>query len=73
MIGHRPVYDQDHKDFRASVRRFFDREIAPHFQAWEETGIVDRDLWFKAGQAGMLCPSCPRSTAAPVTSASTRS
>ncbi|HEX4094975.1 MAG TPA: acyl-CoA dehydrogenase family protein [Trebonia sp.] len=59
MIGHRPVYDQDHKDFRASVRRFLDREIAPHFQAWEEAGIVDRDLWFKAGQAGMLCPQLP--------------
>jgi acyl-CoA dehydrogenase len=59
VIGHRPVYDQDHKDFRASVRRFLDREIAPHFQAWEEAGIVDRDLWFKAGQAGMLCPQLP--------------
>ncbi len=59
MIGHRPVYDQDHKDFRASVPRFLDREIAPHFQAWEEAEIVDRDLWFKAGQAWMLCPQLP--------------
>ena len=59
MIGHRPVYDQDHKDYRASVRRFLDREIAPHFQRWEEAGIVDRDLWLRAGQAGMLCPQVP--------------
>jgi alkylation response protein AidB-like acyl-CoA dehydrogenase len=59
MIGHRPVYNQDHKDFRASVRRFLDREIAPHFRAWEEAEIVDRDLWTKAGQAGMLCPQLP--------------
>jgi len=59
VIGHRPVYDQDHKDFRASVRRFLDREIAPHFQAWEEAGIVDRDLWLRAGRAGMLCPQVP--------------
>jgi alkylation response protein AidB-like acyl-CoA dehydrogenase len=59
MIGHRPVYDQDHKDFRASVRRFLEREIAPYFEAWEEAEIVDRDLWTKAGQAGMLCPQLP--------------
>jgi acyl-CoA dehydrogenase len=59
VIGHRPVYDQDHKDFRASVRRFLDQEIAPYFQDWEEAGIVDRDLWSKAGQAGMLCPQVP--------------
>jgi alkylation response protein AidB-like acyl-CoA dehydrogenase len=59
VIGHRPVYDQDHKDFRATVRRFLDREIAPHFQAWEEAGIVDRDLWLRAGRAGMLCPQVP--------------
>jgi acyl-CoA dehydrogenase len=59
VIGHRPVYDQDHKDFRASVRRFLDREITPYFQAWEEAGIVDRDLWLRAGRAGMLCPQVP--------------
>jgi alkylation response protein AidB-like acyl-CoA dehydrogenase len=59
MIGHRPVYNQDHKDFRASVRRFLEREIAPYFEAWEEAEIVDRDLWTKAGQAGMLCPQLP--------------
>jgi acyl-CoA dehydrogenase len=59
MIGHRPVYNLDHKDFRTSVRRFLDREIAPHFQAWEEAEIVERELWTKAGQAGMLCPQLP--------------
>jgi len=59
VIGHRPVYTQDHKDFRASVRRFLDQEIAPHFEAWEEASIVDRDLWFRAGEAGMLCPQVP--------------
>jgi alkylation response protein AidB-like acyl-CoA dehydrogenase len=59
VIGHRPVYEQDHKDFRASVRRFLEKEIAPNFEAWEEASIVDRDLWVKAGEAGMLCPQVP--------------
>ena len=52
MIGHRPVYDLDHKDFRESVRRFLGREIAPYFEAWEAAEIVDRSLWAKAGRAG---------------------
>jgi acyl-CoA dehydrogenase len=59
VIGQRPVYDQDHQDFRASVRRFLDKEIAPHFDDWEQASIVDRSLWLKAGQAGMLCPQVP--------------
>jgi len=56
VIGHRPVYNQEHKEFRASVKRFLDKEIAPHFEAWEEASIVDRSLWNRAGGAGMLCP-----------------
>lgn len=59
MIGHRPVYDDDLKLFRRSVKRFLEQEIAPNFEAWEEASIVDRDLWNKAGEAGMLCPQIP--------------
>jgi len=55
----RPVYTRDHDDFRASVRRFIEREIAPNFARWEEAAIVDRDLWYRAGEAGMLCPQVP--------------
>ena len=55
----RPVYTRDHEDFRASARRFVQREVAPHFERWEAAEIVDRDLWRRAGQAGMLCPQVP--------------
>jgi len=45
--------------FRSSVRKFIDKEIAPFHKQWEEEGIVPRDLWLKAGEAGMLCCTIP--------------
>jgi acyl-CoA dehydrogenase len=45
--------------FRESVRRFFAREFVPHLDRWEEQGIVDRDMWTKCGDAGLLCPTVP--------------
>jgi alkylation response protein AidB-like acyl-CoA dehydrogenase len=59
VLPSRAVYGQDHEDFRASARRFVEREIAPSFERWEEASIVDRDLWLRAGEAGMLCPQLP--------------
>lgn len=40
--------------FRASVRRFVDREIAPHVDAWDEAGTFPRELYAKAAEAGLL-------------------
>jgi acyl-CoA dehydrogenase len=59
MRNNRRVYDQEHQLFRESIERFIRREVAPHFQRWEQNGIVDRTLWEKAGQAGFLCPQVP--------------
>ena len=55
----RAAFTADHEQFRDSVRRFFDRELTPHLERWEEEGIVDRDLWTKCGEAGLLCPTVP--------------
>src|ERR1700730_14117863 len=49
----------EHQAFRDTVRRFVDREIAPHHAQWEKDGVVSRDLWNKAGAAGLLCPAIP--------------
>ena len=59
MLPHRPIYDQEHTLFRDTVRRFAADEIAPHFQRWEEAGIVDRAYWTKGGATGLLCPVVP--------------
>ena len=31
----------------------------PHHAEWEKAGAVSRELWLKAGEAGLLCPSVP--------------
>jgi alkylation response protein AidB-like acyl-CoA dehydrogenase len=59
MLPHRAVYDPEHQDLRATVRRFAQAEIAPHFARWESAGLVDRDYWTKGGAAGLLCPQVP--------------
>ena len=55
----RTIFSSDHEAFRDSFRRFMEREIAPHHEAWEEQGYVDRDLWHKAGANGFLCMTMP--------------
>jgi acyl-CoA dehydrogenase len=44
---------------RDTVRRFFAEEVAPHEQRWDKQQHVDRALWSKAGEIGLLCPSVP--------------
>ena len=43
--------------FRASVRRFVEREIAPQAAAWDEAGTFPRELYAKAADAGVP-PRC---------------
>ena len=45
--------------FRDAVRRFVDTEIVPHQEKWRKQQHVDRDLWRKAGQLGMLLADIP--------------
>ncbi|WP_340151343.1 acyl-CoA dehydrogenase family protein [uncultured Sneathiella sp.] len=44
---------------RATARRFFEEEVAPHYAGWEKRGYVDRELWQKAGSQGLLCTMVP--------------
>jgi alkylation response protein AidB-like acyl-CoA dehydrogenase len=50
----RLIFEPEHEDFRASVRRFFQIEIAPHTQKWRDQGFVDRWAFTKAGEQGYL-------------------
>jgi acyl-CoA dehydrogenase len=65
LLPHRDVYDQEHAMFRETVRRFAAAEIAPHFERWEATGIVDREYWTKGGAAGLLCAQVPEELGGP--------
>ncbi|MFG3696572.1 acyl-CoA dehydrogenase family protein [Micromonospora sp. NPDC047620] len=48
------LYERDHEDFRELCREFLDREAVPHHERWEAAGIVDREVWRRAGAAGLL-------------------
>jgi alkylation response protein AidB-like acyl-CoA dehydrogenase len=54
-----PLFREDHALFRASVRRFIEREVAPHHTRWEKEGVVSREVWKKAGEAGLLLTDIP--------------
>jgi len=54
MLPHRAVYDEEHNQFRETVRRFAASKIAPDFQRWEDAGIIERSLWSAGGEAGLL-------------------
>ena len=51
------LFTEEHHAFRDSVRRFIDREFSPRLEEFEEAGVVARDFWKKAGDAGFLCPT----------------
>jgi len=55
----RTLFDDEHEQFRASVAAFLEKEAVPHRQAWEEAGVVDRELFAKAGALGFLAMSAP--------------
>jgi acyl-CoA dehydrogenase len=47
-------FDQNHQLLRDSVRRFVEREILPFVAEWEEAESFPRELYAKAGAAGIL-------------------
>ena len=53
------LYDAEHEAFRAMVRDFLAKEVVPHHAAWEEAGEVDRSVWLKAGEQGLLGMDVP--------------
>jgi alkylation response protein AidB-like acyl-CoA dehydrogenase len=55
----RSLFEPEHEMWRDTVRKFIDKEIAPYHEQWEKDGIVPRELWLKAGEAGMLCCTVP--------------
>jgi long-chain-acyl-CoA dehydrogenase len=71
----RTIFEPEHDAFRAAVRSFVAKEVAPHIMEWEAAGIVDRELFSGLRRTGSSAPTSPRSSAAAGsrTSATTRS
>ena len=38
-----------------TARAFMEKEVVPHHEQWEKDGQVSREVWLKAGEAGLLC------------------
>ncbi|AGU52670.1 acyl-CoA dehydrogenase, long-chain specific [Variovorax paradoxus B4] len=55
----RPWMNEELEMLRASARRFFERECVPHEPRWRAQHHADREIWTKAGRAGLLCASIP--------------
>jgi acyl-CoA dehydrogenase len=51
--------DAELESFRDAVRRFVADEITPHQDAWKKQQHVDRALWRKAGELGLLLADVP--------------
>ncbi|MDG1495435.1 MAG: acyl-CoA dehydrogenase family protein [Porticoccaceae bacterium] len=44
----------EHEEWRAQLRRFFDREVIPFADQWDEDGALPGELWPKASAVGIL-------------------
>jgi len=53
----RTIFTEEHEMFRDAVGKFIEREITPYHEQWEKDGQVSREVWQKAGEAGLLCPN----------------
>ena len=50
----RTVYSTDHEEFRQLCRTFVERELAPAFQQYEDAGIVDKAVFARMGELGLI-------------------
>lgn len=55
----RQLFTEEHEAFRETVRKFYTQEVIPNTEKYEQQQHVDRDLWNKAGELGLLCATMP--------------
>ncbi|HVK20135.1 MAG TPA: acyl-CoA dehydrogenase family protein [Actinokineospora sp.] len=51
--------DEDLDAFKDLAKNFCEKELTPNVERWMENHQVDRELWRKAGEVGLLCLSIP--------------
>lgn len=49
-----PFHDETHEAVAQTVRRFVEREAAPHIDRWEAERAIPRDVLRRAGEIGIL-------------------
>lgn len=58
-IGTRRIFSFEHDAYRESIRKFYEAEVIPFHNKWEEDQMVSREVWKKAASNGMLCVTVP--------------
>ena len=56
----RSIFEAEHEAFRQTVGTFLDKEAVPFHDQWEKDGVVDREVWAKAGGQGLLGLQLPQ-------------
>jgi acyl-CoA dehydrogenase len=54
MSAYQEYFGETHRIVRETVRKFVEREIEPHVEEWEEAGGFPKQLYDRAGEAGIL-------------------
>jgi len=52
----RSLFSEEHEIFRSNFRQFVETRVLPQQAKWRKQGVVDREIWLQAGEAGFLCP-----------------
>jgi acyl-CoA dehydrogenase len=55
----RDIFTADHEAFRQLARDFVDKEVVPHYPAWEQAGRMPREVFERLGDLGMLGMAIP--------------
>ncbi|KNE70046.1 hypothetical protein AMAG_15035 [Allomyces macrogynus ATCC 38327] len=53
-----PYYKDSHRRLRAYMRAFVDKELMPYCHEWDEAKQIPREVYLKAGRAGILQAVC---------------
>ncbi len=51
--------NESHIVFEDAATKFFEAELVPNIDKWREAGVVDKEFWRKAGEAGLMGGSIP--------------
>jgi acyl-CoA dehydrogenase len=52
-------FTEEHNLFRKSLQDFLKKEVVPHVDEWEKTGVIDASVWENFGEMGYLGLSYP--------------
>jgi acyl-CoA dehydrogenase len=55
----RSWYDDEVGALYELAQSFFEREVVAHNEKWDKQRRIDREVWRKAGELGLLCCSIP--------------